>query len=154
LVDYAVFDLELWPLLAGKLRVRRLEVDGMQVRLEREEDGTWELARHLPGAPATTAVERKSTPPGGIAKPGRIDLALPLAVEALRVQDVSIRLVDRTFAPSVERDFHADLEVSDVGSAERPARFAATLTGDRVLDGASVQGWAQCSPDAFALDLR
>jgi hypothetical protein len=153
-VDYAVFDLELWPLLAGKLRVRRLEIDGMQVRLERAEDGSWELARHLQSAsPAPQETPGPSAPAPGAA-PGRIDLAPPFAVEALRVQDVSIRLVDRTLAPPFARDFHADLEVSDVGRADRPSRFTATLTGDRVLDGAHVQGEARCSADAISLDLR
>ncbi len=152
-VDYAVFDLNLLPLLAGKLRIRRLEVDGMQLRLEREADGSWKLGKE--------SAESSPTPPEEVAKtaskdekPAPFDLSPPLSVEALRVQDVSIAFEDRTFTPPATCDLHLDVEVSYLGIAGRPTRFSTTLTGVHVLDGARIEGEGEWTADRVALDLR
>lgn len=154
-IDYADFDMELLPLLAGKLRIRRLEIDGMQVDLERDPDGTWNLERHLgAAAPPETSRSEPAAPAEAKVEIRSVDLAPPASIEALRLQDVWIHLVDHTFADPIARDLHVDAGITDFYSADRRMRFSATLTGDRVLDGAHVEGDALWTREKIALELR
>ena len=153
-VDYALFDLEVLPLLVGRLRVRRLEIDGGEVRLERAEDGIWNFARHLPADPEPEESPAREPSASPAATPEPIDLSAPLAVDALRLQDLYVRLADKTFDPPFERRFHVDAGLTGVGSVERRSRLSATVTGDRILDGAHLEGEAEWTRDRVALDLR
>jgi hypothetical protein len=148
-VDYAIFDLEIWPLLTGKLRFQRLEIDGVDVQLERLADGSWNLTEPVAAdgsAPEESAHEDATSEP--------IDLSPPLAVEALRVQDVSVHVTDHTFAPALVRSYHLDAGISNVGHPERRTRFSVKLNGERFLDGAHLQGHADWSADRIRLDAR
>jgi hypothetical protein len=153
-VDYAVFDLEVLPLLVGKLRVQRLEVDGALVDVARSADGSWDLARCL--APSTTGVATTSgqEPKGSPSGEPEISLAPPFVIAALRFQDVYVHLSDATFDPPLERRLHVDAGITDLWRPGRNMRFAATVTGEKILDGAHVEGEADWTRERIALDLR
>ncbi len=152
-VDYAIFDLEVWPLLTGQLRFQRLEIDGVDVQLERLSDGSWNLTEPVAeGADVVSSVLEESAKQGAAPEP--IDLSPPLAVEALRVQDVSVHVTDRTFVPALVRSYHLDAGISNVGHPERRTRFSVKLVGDRFLDGAHLHGHAEWSADRIRLDAR
>jgi hypothetical protein len=156
-VEYAVFDLELLPLFVGKLRVRRLEIDGAEVRIARSADGTWNLARHFQaGADGAARADdpAQARPAEESVEAQPIALAPSYSVEALRLQDVYVRLSDRSFTPVLERVFHLDAGISNLWSSNRRMRFSTTLTGDKILDGAHLEGDADWTTEHIALDLR
>jgi hypothetical protein len=141
-VEYGVFDLEVLQLFTGRLHVRRAEVDGVDARIERDPSGAWNFEQHVALAEVLSLIE-----PKGATKeveeadaPRPIELKPPLAIDALRAQHARLRLVDRAVTPVVDLVMETHAGLSNLSTSARPARFSATITGNRVLDGAHVAG--------------
>ncbi len=151
-VEYGVFDLDLLPLLRGDLRIRRAEVDGADLVLERDAAGTWSTSRYLhPAAPV--APETAAEPAADAQEPPGFDLAPPLAIDALRLQHLRLHLADRAVDPPVDLKLEVTAALSNLGTPGRPARFSAFLTADGLLDGASLSGQATATSDALRVTL-
>jgi len=114
-LEHGRFDLALLALLGGDLRVQRAELDGLWLRVERDEAGVVDWLRRL--GPAEEPVEEAR------GEPAPYDLRSPLQVTALRVQRAELRLVDRAVAPSLELGFTFDAHLSHLGSPTTAARF-------------------------------
>jgi hypothetical protein len=155
-IDYAIFDLDLSALLWGEPRVARAEIDGLTARLERESDGTWNVERHVDVAAALALLESGAPAQQGPADEGQarqpLDLAPPLAVDALRLQEARLVLVDRALEPPLELELRLDAALSDLRAPDRPARFSATLTSRDLVDGAHVEGQATWNADTLRVE--
>lgn len=84
-VAHAAFELELWPLLQGDIKVGKVELDGVDLLLEtdRQGVGNWVLARGEQGA---------SEPPGG--RGASRSNSNSIALDAVRLRDVTITYLD------------------------------------------------------------
>lgn len=135
-VDYLLVDVAMFALLRGDLRVQRAELDGAQVRFERDADGVLDWAARLPPA------DDEASPPPESAPAGPLDLALPFEIVALRIHGATFHLVDRTVSPAFEAHVEADLSVSDVGSSVTPATLRLDVNAPGLLEHARVEALA------------
>jgi len=155
-VEYAVFDLDVLALLGGELRITRAEVDGMDSWWVRGAEGRWNLEQHVDvvellalfssGEAETEEAEAQRARP--------LDLRPPLAIDALRFQNARFHVRDEAVTPAREFELRMSLELSHLRSELRPARFSATLTADRIVDGAHVEGEAAWDQGGLRLSLR
>lgn len=155
-IDYAIFDLDLSALLWGELRLARAEIDGLTARLERESDGTWNVERHVDVATALALLESRAPAQQGPADEEQalepLDLAPPLTVDALRLQEARLVLVDRALEEPLQLELRLDAALSDLRAPDRPARFSATLTSRNLVDGAHVEGQATWNADTLRVE--
>jgi len=137
-VEYATVDLDVSALATGRLLVHRVEVDGVDVALQRDRDGAWNFAP----PPSDAAREPREgepepaadAPPSADEEPrGAPDFSLPFQVDALRLQHVSVDLVDAV--SGTEAGLDASLRVSDLGSKQRPTRLELRVGSPGALDG-------------------
>ncbi|MCB9889426.1 MAG: DUF748 domain-containing protein [Planctomycetes bacterium] len=161
-LEYAAVDVDMSALLTGKLRVHRLEVDGLDVELHRGTDGVLQWAKltkpstapaEQPAAPAA-----KPAPAPGSGPRDPADLSLPLLVDAIRVQHVRVHVIDESTAPRVDTWVEAHVRVTDLGHRERPARVQIHAHGPDLLDGFTIDGTVRQEPEKveakFALGLE
>ena len=131
-LEYACVDVAVTRLLTGSIEVRRLEVDGVDIYLDRAADGTapvLELARKLlSGTPPTPEPPESGDP----ADP--IDLTAPVSVVAARMQHTHIHLRDRFTTPPVEARLDLNVRISHIGDADQPARFQIMAASPTLLD--------------------
>ncbi|MFO0984624.1 MAG: DUF748 domain-containing protein [Planctomycetota bacterium] len=134
--EYFRAHLSIGSLLLGKVVVRRLEVDGLDLDLERGQDGELELLARVRAALAPDAA-----PPAPARPPSdHLDLAPPVRIDALRLQHVHVHLRDASVAPPFETRLELDLRLSDLGAEQRPARFELELRAPPLLDVLRVDG--------------
>src|SRR5262245_25752601 len=133
-------------LLIGKIVFRRLEVDGLDLLVERDADGQLALLKRMERAraargekPAPPALPPKPEPPR---EPAAIDLTLPVRIDALRAQQVRARIVDRSVTPAFDARVDVQFSISDLGSAERAAHLEADVSSPTLVDHIAVEGRA------------
>jgi uncharacterized protein involved in outer membrane biogenesis len=162
-IEYAVFDLDVLDLLKGELTIRRAEVDGADLHLERASDGSWSFERHLAaaqmlslveGAPAEQAEHGAPAEAEAPREPQPIVLHPPLALEALRLQNARVAITDRTFEPPRSIALATNAWISSLGTSHRPTRFGADLYGAELLDAAHVEGEARWREGGVDVSLR
>jgi len=141
-MEYCRADLAVSALFAGRLVVRRLEVDGMDLLLERDPDGTLPMLRHFKKKTEPEEVEPED---GEDAPSEALDLSLPLEINAIRLQHVHTRVRDASVSPPLDARFDFNLRISHVGAQTRRTRFELTLTSSPVLDAFTVEGTASAS---------
>ncbi|GEM_PF-5500469 len=152
-IEYAVFDLQILPLLLGDLRVQRAEVDGLDARVQRDESGVWNLERHVAVAEVLALFQSSGEEPTPEAENELqpLDLSLPLAVNALRFQSARIHLVDRSPPEPLELSLELNAALSHLNTSDRPARFSLALTGSDLLDGATIVGELQAHAESLQI---
>ncbi len=123
-----------FKLFKGELEVWHFEADGVDVDIERDEHGKIAMLDRLLGADQPPP---PAPPPSS--GPAKIDLTSPLAIEGFRLQNVRVRLRDRSLSPPLDTTLRVDLRVDDVGSANRPATFELQVACDPLLDALHVQ---------------
>lgn len=158
-LEYAIFDLDVRALLGGRISVRRAEVDGLDTRLEREADGTWNIEKHVDVAQVLSVLEGQGAADETEAaeeteETGAIRLSPPVAIDALRIQHARLHLVDRAVTPELDEVLEANVRLSNVGAVDRRVRFTVTVTGGELLDGATLDGAATWEPSKVALELK
>jgi len=156
-LEYATVDVHLLSALFGPFHVQRAEVDGLDVALERAADGVWKVAGRVPVwplPPAPPPTEAPRPPEKTPEKPEPFDLALPVRVDALRIQHVRARLVDPTAVPAVDLALETTLRVSDLGSPVRPARLDVLVTAPGALDVVRVAGRLEGDPRSAKAHLE
>ncbi len=157
-VEYATLDLDVSSLLFGRPRLRRLEIDGLDLELRRRADGTLDLPFGSGGAAASDggvvagAGVAQGEQQAGDAEQGeesaqRADamptsLRLPVELSALRVQAVRVHLVDESVEPRIDANLELELRLSDLGADERPARLELAVTSPGIVDHLSVRALA------------
>lgn len=144
--DYVQGNISPLNLFRGRLVVYRAEVDGVDMLIDREPDGTIPLLKKVLSptaekAPVAVATSKPSTSQA-------LNLQPPLSVEAVRVSHVTTRLRDRSVSPVFDATVRTSLRLSDLGSMDRPARFELEVVADPVLDVLRVEGEAHSTPTA------
>jgi hypothetical protein len=155
-LEQAVVDVDMSALWTGTLHVHRVEVDGADLLLERDADGSWVLARHFAGGAAPAeAPAPEPAPPGEAQEP--LDLSSPLWVDAIRAQHVRARVIDRAATPAVDTWIEASVRISDVGAPDRATRVEVVAQGPDLLDRFALLGTVEAQRDrlqaSFDLDV-
>ena len=154
--EYLRADLDVLQLLRGRLSVRRLEVDGMDIILDRREDGSLALLEHFAahGASPEPVAPVEEEPASAAAE---IDLRSPISISALRLQHARVLWRDASVTPPFEDRFEANVRLSSLGSEERSTRFALSLastTSSAVLDVLQIEGEGNSTESALDAKFR
>lgn len=123
-------DIEMSALFDGNLVVRRFEVDGVDARLERAEDGRLTL---LDGFATSDAPEEVQDEPA-VERVPLESLELPVTILAARVQRVHVEWTDRAVVPPVDMVMDLDLSISDLGVSGETARARLRLEAPGAVD--------------------
>lgn len=134
--EYCRADVSALNLLRGKLVVYRVEADGVEVLVDRNENGEIELLKTLLGNPTPAKTETAS----GSFMPKEIDFDPPLRVDSLRVNQARTHFRDRSVTPAVDTVLDLSVRLSDFGSQKRPMRFSLDMTSPPLLDAIRVEG--------------
>ena len=130
-LEHARVELQLRPLLAGRLVLHRADVDGLFASIERRADGRLAFLEHFaPGAPGPPGPSRP--PPHAAPRP--LDFRLPFEIEAARVAGLRVRYVDASVVPPVDVELAATLRASQVGSPEAEASLELLASSPQCLD--------------------
>lgn len=151
--DYIQGSISTPNLFRGRLVVYRAEVDGVDIIVDREPDGSVPLLQRLLSSPedAPISVEPEPETESGELQP--LNLQPPLRIDAVRLSHVTATFRDRSVTPTFETTVRTSLRVSDVGSTGSPARFEMEVTADPVLDALIINGVMHSTPTSMDADL-
>ncbi len=140
-IEFMVADIDVSALFGGKLVVHRLEVDGADLRFERDAEGRLDWVEALAGGDAgeDDEAEPEDDGPRGLLDALPEDLNFPIALGAARLQHVRLTFVDRASnvrVPTTE----LQLRLSDVGHGRRTGRFSFSAASSGLLDRLRVEG--------------
>ena len=154
--EYCRADLAVADLLFGRITVRRLEVDGLDVILERRADGSIKWLEQIAGAtsgdsaePAEASTEENGEPIAVESVP----LKPPLTINAMRAQYVHLRYIDRAVTPVLDERFDLDARLSDLGDENRDPRFAFSIATDRLFSRLQLEGRARFEETGLESDV-
>jgi hypothetical protein len=146
-IEFIGLDVNIAALLRGRVHVRRVALDGVTVRIEREADGRWQLERLFSGAGADAPVdaaanETKERPSDAVAASGTtpVDFSAPIRIDAARLQHVKLQLVDRTPATPLDTELLVDVRLSDLCVEDRDARIHIDARSKELLHRFRVEG--------------
>jgi hypothetical protein len=154
--EYMEADLVVSSLLFGQVEFRRLEVDGADLFINREEDGRLRLFKRDLAIEGSKPPEPRPTtkPIAEDKKPAEVDLRPPVIIEALRLQHVHARVRDRSISPPLDTRVVFHLRLSDLGSELRPARFEVDLESPDFLDTFHAEGLASTTKESLAITFE
>ena len=142
LLEHLNLDLDVSALFLADLRLHRAVVDGLELLLERDASGRWNLE------PLMTAAAEPSADPGDdepaesaptesaradnadALEPRALDLGAPLQIDAALVHGLRVHLRDALAVPALDTELELNIAVRDIGHPERPLRF-------------DIDGWSQ-----------
>jgi len=152
-MEYCRADVDLSALLWGRVVIRRVEVDGLDVMLNRNAAGAFEIAERFAGEETDdeAAGEDAADEPD---QPGPIDFTLPVEIKALRLQHAHIHLRDESVTPVFEERLDLNLRVSSLGSDERRSRFELVVSSPALLDQFVLEGTGSAREKNAEADLR
>ena len=161
-LEYFKLDASMLALFTGKLKVRRLEVDGVDALLRRTPEGAWELERYFKTTeepqpepePAEKSDENAEGSNPLTALEPALALVRALEVSALRVQHLNVRVQDPTVSPPVDTRLELSVRVSDVGSDQRRTRLQVLALVPGVLDSLRVDGHAEVIEGELAIEAQ
>jgi hypothetical protein len=142
--DYCHGNISVLNLFRGKLNVWRVEADGVDVTIDRNEKGEIPLLNRFVASTAPPATAPAAITPTS-AKPSQLDLTSPLRVDALRLDHIRVHIRDKGVSPEVDTELAMDLRLSDLGSPTHKARFEMNLSADPLLDTLRINGEGQSS---------
>ncbi len=152
--DYCHGNVSVLNLLRGRLDVWRVEADGVDVNIDRNEDG------HIPLLDRFIAASGKSVPISATpttkpaTAPGEIDLSSPLKLDALRLNHIRVHIHDRGIKPAIDSELAMDLRLSDLGAPDRKARFEMDMSIDPMLDNLKITGEGQSGGKNLEADFN
>jgi Domain of Unknown Function (DUF748) len=137
--DYTRCHVSILDLLFGRLTVRRLETEGVDLTVQRNADGSIPLLQRFAIwtnqlAPGPSTMTNTST------APMQIDLASPLEVDAFRLTSVHTHIIDLAVSPPLDTHVDLNLRLADLASQERPTQFEMDLSAPPILDLLHVEG--------------
>lgn len=134
-LEYAGVDLAVTQLFRGNLIVRRIEADGLDMHVARDEFARWNIAPILQpflAEKATTATEDLAE--SQTKHTGPLEFDLPFTIEALRCTHLRLHLDDAMADPPLDATITAALRLSDLGDPDRTTHFSFVAGGPQVLD--------------------
>ena len=124
-----VFDLSAQDLWQGEVSIVDFSVAGTLLTLHRGPDGALQLPRSWTEQAAVALPEEEEPEPDA---PPSFDLGF--AVESLRLHDLQLAYVDHTTTPATTRTGTLDLDVQDLGVAERPGAASLRVHAPELCD--------------------
>lgn len=120
-------DIGMRDLVDGVVRVRFVEVDGLEVGVERRADGSLALPKAMTekpqDAPSTTTVAEPTAEEPAPEPEGPLDFTLPVQVDRVSVSNLRARVRDGAVLPPLDRTLELDLDLSDLGVPGKPFSF-------------------------------
>lgn len=147
--EYCRADVSVLALLRGRLVVRRLECDGVDLFLERDVNGLLPILDHFSGAPDAApddaAVEDVAAEAAEDASASddhdeAVTLKSPLEISALRLQHAQLHFHDASVTPAQTFRVDCHIRLSDFAHDERKTRFALEVTAPGVLPHLVLEG--------------
>ncbi|MCB9897681.1 MAG: DUF748 domain-containing protein [Planctomycetes bacterium] len=147
-VEYLRADVAVLALLTGDVIVRRVEIDGLDVDLQRDSAGRFAVLDGMAAmrpqndeqaADETSASDPAPAPTGDSTPWAPPPLSSPVQLDAVRVQHLHVALRDLSVDPPVQTRLDGNLRLSDLGSDSRPLRVGLTLSAVDVLDQLSLE---------------
>ena len=154
-MDYCRGDVSTWDLIRGRLVVRRLEAEGIDLTVERDAKGEIALLKRFASnviAPATRPLAASGMKPAGA--PSEIDLTSPLELDAFRFDRVHAHLVDKSVSPVLDTRIDVNLRLTDLRSAVRPSKFEMEVAASALLDSLRVSGEGKSSGKKLDATMR
>ena len=130
-VEHAAIDLSMRDLLRGEISLRRIGVEGVDVRLDLSDAGIAAL-RGFAASPESDAAP--AAPPEDEAQDAEVDLGLPFELTLLRLEHARVHLRDDTSTPPLDVLLDANLLITNLGARDVPARLEFTLTSPSLVD--------------------
>jgi hypothetical protein len=146
--DYLRGNVSPLALLEGRLYVRRAEVDGADLVLERTADGRIPLLEHLVSSTTAPAATPAAAPSG----PFTLDFSPSLAVEAFRLQYVRTRVQDDMVQPAFNATVATDVRISNFGIAGQQTSFEVDTWSDPTLDLMRITGKSHADGQTLTAD--
>jgi len=149
---YAHADLSMGRLFSGRVRLERVEADGVEILLERGPDGRFSIERALAGEGDERSGAGAEPAPDGDTDP--VDFLLPFEIAMVRAAPVTIRVLDRSSDSEVDVTLEATIRADDVGSEERPLRAELLASAAGALDRLRATAVARASEGEVSARLR
>ena len=151
-VEYVQLDVDMTALLFASLRVHRVEVDGADVLIERDEQGL-RLLRRLAAADAETEDPDETEAATEEANDEPFDFSLPLRLDAFRAQHVQLAYRDLRGEATRALDFEANVRLSDLGAERRTPRLELSVLAPGALDSLTCDVEIEASRERLGLDI-
>lgn len=136
--DYCRGDVSTWDLLRGRLVVRRLEAEGLDVQIERDAKGEIALLKKFT---AVSTAPPKTAPKTAVNAPVKdIDLTSPFQLDAFRLDRVHAHFIDQSVSPALDAIVEVNLRLTDLRSPVRPSGFDLELSARPLLDSLRAKG--------------
>jgi hypothetical protein len=139
-------------LLRGRIHVTLAEVDGVDLRIERDADGgmAWsriaaQLRQRDSGHDAAPKSPATESP-----KVAALDLRLPLRLDVLRAQHLRVRVIDHAAPAPIDTWIEASLRADDLGSPDRTGTLAIHARGPLLLDDFAVDAKVDDAEDRLS----
>lgn len=130
-IEYLQLDIDLLALLGGDFVIQRVELDGADLEVVRDEEGAWNLAAFTAGDDESD--EEEEPEEEEIDDPNRpFDPTPGLSLLAGRLQHVRVHVEDRLESPPVETWIDLSLRISDLGDRDRDCRTSLIVTGSHI----------------------
>ncbi|MGE0144212.1 MAG: DUF748 domain-containing protein [Planctomycetota bacterium] len=139
-IDLLAADAVATELLRGRIHVTLAEIDGVDLRIERDADGgmAWSrIASQLRQNDSGEGAAAKS-PDTAPSPPAALDLRLPLRLDVLRAQHLRLRVIDHAAPAPIDTWIEANLRADDLGSSDRTGTLAIHARGPLLLDDLAV----------------
>ncbi len=154
--EYCRADVSALNLLRGRLVVRRVEADGVDINVGRNEKGEFPALQSFLQSPHTAAATTQKT--AATSNNQSLSLDSPLKIDALRLNHVRTRLRDRSVKPPTDATLETTIRLSDLGSDIRPTKFLMDLASNPFLDAMRIEGegtsHGQSLQANFSLSIR
>ncbi|GJM22631.1 MAG: hypothetical protein DHS20C15_25460 [Planctomycetota bacterium] len=159
--EYLRIDLSMLALFSGDVLVRRVELDGLDIDLERDADtvrprgaGRGKVAaQDNQSASDDNSNETVSEDPSDA--PGEPpSLALPVRLDALRLQHVRVHVHDVRTAETRSHELELNLRVSDLNAANRITRLSVNVTSPALLDTLLIEGSASFAEERIDAEIH
>ncbi len=153
-VEHAAIDVSITDLLAGRISLRRVGFEGVDLRLDLSEAGIAALRGYaaLDSGPAPDSSLANDVGEPGPREPA--ELSLPFDLTTLRLQHARVDLRDDTSTPPLNAHLEANLLVSNLGARDEPARAEFTLTSPSLLDVLRVSAEANTQTQQLEARMR
>lgn len=156
-LEYAGVDIATSELLRGNLIVRRVEADGLDLYIARDDSGRWNIAPVIDSLSTENAATTPEEADDEQTQPtGPLEFDLPFIVEALRGSHLRLHLDDALADPPLDATITALVRISDLGQRGRKTKVSIAAAGPQVLDSFELDAdIAARGPDIDAsLDVR
>ncbi|MCU0727869.1 MAG: DUF748 domain-containing protein [Planctomycetes bacterium] len=146
-LEHVRVDAEIRELIGGRLAVRLVEVSGLDLRLDRLPDGDFELLRRF-----RSSSPRKEKEPRD--DRGPLDFSIPVAVGAIRAQQVRVEIRDPSQDPPFAATVTANIRFSNLGVDGQDARLEVLLHAAGILEALTIEGKVGSGREWAAAGLR